>query len=212
MTKSFQMGLQRKKTKNLLYRWPVSGGGTLGATAVYFQTVIGHDEAMLMCNLFLQFLDTRILELDNFTAFNADEMIMMIAAVSDFVKGLTAAKVTLFGKATFRQQLERPVNCRIADMGMLFSNPVIKFLGRQMGGSTEKFIQNDFPLTRKLESLLADIISEHLAFVGHGTSDEIEYQITRGNRRMSRCNRGRRHLSQITRQPAAIDKKWRSNS
>jgi hypothetical protein len=147
--------------------------------------MVADGEIVFFGHLLLQLFDAKVLEFYDFTAFSADQVIMMLTAMRYLVKGLSGAEIALLRQAAFCQKLERSVNGGVADMGMLFADFQIKFLSRQMGLHPKEFIQNDLSLACEFESLLADILSEYLAFFGHAPSSEIEYQSNRVTIRVS---------------------------
>lgn len=85
---------------------------------------------MFLRYLALQLFYTLILEFDNFTAFGADKMIVMLTLIGHFVKSLPGTEIALFSQAALSQQLKRSINSGISDTRMFFSHLQVEIFGR----------------------------------------------------------------------------------
>ena len=83
-------------------------------------------KAMFPGDFNLKRLDPRILELDNLTARDTDQVVVMLVMLAGFVTCLAVAKMTLFGYAALRKQFQAAVNGRIADTGMFLTQTQIE--------------------------------------------------------------------------------------
>ncbi len=84
-------------------------------------TVIIDFEMMCRCNLLLQFVYLWFLELNNQSAFYANHVIMVPVRPGRLKTRLSISKMLLYGNSTLRQQLQRSMNRRVADLRMFFS-------------------------------------------------------------------------------------------
>jgi hypothetical protein len=117
-------------------------------------------ETVLPGNLNLQLFNARVFEFDDFPAGDTDQVVMMLIQVTGFVTGLSVTEIPLFGYAAFGKQLQGTVNSGITDSRVLFANPQVKLLGREMRTGTQEILENDFPLPGRLQALFEQELSE----------------------------------------------------
>lgn len=100
-----------------------------GAHAVEFQFMGLDGEAIPAGDLFLKLFDVFILEFHDLAAGGADEVIVVPLVRHIIVLGLRA-EVACLGQSYFAKEIERPINCGKADMGVLFRElPIHLFRG-----------------------------------------------------------------------------------
>ena len=107
------------------------------------------------------------LKFENFPASCAHEMIVVF--VFDLVTRHTIIKTTLFGQAGLYKQLQRAVNRRVADSGVLVSNQLIEVFASEVAARFEKRLEDHLALLRLLEVVTLKISRKRflLEFVGH---------------------------------------------
>src|SRR6185436_14729816 len=88
-------------------------------------------ETALLCNLVLALLDLGIVELLDAAALEAHEMVVVPALV-ELVDRLAAFEVVAREKPGLLELREHAVHRREPDVGMLFEEPSIHVLGREM--------------------------------------------------------------------------------
>ena len=132
-------------------RSPQRGSLALPAAPVQLQAMALDPEAVLTGDRFLQRLDLRVFELDDGAAFGTDQVIVVLFTGPRFIAGLAVTKVAGFGDATLGEELESAVHRRVTDMRMLLTQAQVELLGGEVLPGPEKFIQDDLPLTGRLQ-------------------------------------------------------------
>lgn len=82
-------------------------------------------EAMRLRHLLLKLLDVHIFEFDDFLALCANQMVMVIDIVSQFISGMPVAELPLLRQTAFAEKVERPVDRRQSDRGMLLLHDAV---------------------------------------------------------------------------------------
>jgi hypothetical protein len=119
-----------------------------------------YGKAVLFGDLILKLFDTRILEFDDLTAPDADQMIMMLVMIAGFVTCLTITKMSLFGNPALGEKFQAAVNRRITNPGVLLAQAKIELFRRKMRTGAQELFENNFPLARRLQPLRQEVISE----------------------------------------------------
>ena len=91
------------------------------ARAVKLKTVTFNQKTMLSCDFHLESLDTRVLEFNDFTAGDANQVIMMFVVVAGLVTCLTISKMTLLGDTALCKQFQAAMNGCITDTRVLLA-------------------------------------------------------------------------------------------
>lgn len=68
----------------------------------------------------LQFFDRIVFKLNDSTASDTDQMVVMLAALGTLIKFFTVAEILLFKNAAFFQQNKRTIHRRLGDRPILF--------------------------------------------------------------------------------------------
>ena len=74
-----------------------------------------HGEAVTSRDLLLQALDRGLFEFRDRAAFDADEVVVVVVVVRDLVPRDPVAEATLVSDTALGEQLQRPIDGRIAD-------------------------------------------------------------------------------------------------
>ncbi len=127
-------------------------------------------------DLFLKSLYARFLKLNNRLAFHTDQMIMMgVTVVGEFVPREAIAKAPLMRNIAFGQEFQRPIDGRVANLGILLSNFREKFFDAYVVRHPEEGIDDEAPLIGRAQPFLRHVRGEEgpkmfeVAFgVGHG--------------------------------------------
>lgn len=89
-------------------------------------------------NFILFVFDDFAVKLNQRAALRANQMIVMLMIVTVFVARVAIGKSFLSREAAFRQELERPVNCRKADRRVFGFDEVIQIFGTGMTFGAQK--------------------------------------------------------------------------
>ena len=138
--------------------------------AIELMPVSENEKSVALRDLVLGILDQRAFEFLNLSAFGAHEMIVMF--VFDFVACNPVIKVSFGRQACFDEQLHRPVNRRIPNIGMLFADASVEVFARHVALRLEERRENQLTLLRMLELVALKIRTKRLQFdfVGHDGS------------------------------------------
>lgn len=135
-----------------------------GAQTVEFEAVGLNGKAIPAGDFFLKPLNVAVFELDDLPAASADQMVMMTFVGDVIVLGL-GAEVSSLGEAGFTEEVERTVNGRQSEMGILPSELVVKLLRGDVL-LLEKGIEDEFPLARIFQLVLSKMVLENSHFFG----------------------------------------------
>ena len=116
------------------------------------------------CHLVLQRLYLGREEFDDFAAFGADHVIVMLVVVMMLVVGLVVAESHLTRKAGFGQKFERAVNGRVADRRIEFVNEPVKVLARKVLLGAQKCFEDKIALPRPAQPGGLNVLKKDLFF------------------------------------------------
>ena len=136
---------------------------TIGAQTVHFVPVRLEQEAVSVCDVVLQRLDARLLELDDLPAVDADEVIVVRGIVSKFVSREPVAKVALVGHSAFREQFERAVNGGVPHARILSAHLSEQLFDAHVVVHREERLDDDVALIGRTQTALAHISREQCA-------------------------------------------------
>lgn len=94
-------------------------------------------------------------------------MIVMLVLVIVFVMGAAVAEAHFAGQPRPGQKLQRAVNRRLPDAGVLFAHQAIEILAGHMILGAEKDFQDQVALRGSLEALSAKVFEEDFLLFGH---------------------------------------------
>jgi hypothetical protein len=114
--------------------------------------------------LFLETLDFLILELHDFSAAGADQVVM-VALVRDVVVLRLGAEVAGLGQARFAEQIQRAVNGRQSDVRVFLGQQAVHLLGGDVL-VLEKGMENVFALPGELELVLGEMVLQDADLLG----------------------------------------------
>jgi exodeoxyribonuclease VII small subunit len=103
----------------------------------------------------LEALDVVVLELEDETAFDADEMVVVIA--DDLEARLAIAELALDREAAVDEQLERSVDGRVTDARVTLADFGEELVDRDVIARAEKLLDDRFALRRRVESTVLDV-------------------------------------------------------
>ena len=123
------------------------------------------------CDVFLPFFNVGIVDFFNFSALQANEMVMVAGGIGHFVAGDVIAEMDFSGKTGFTEELKRPVDCGLTDAGILLGNNLVEFLKRMMPWKIEKCLSNDTSLHCCIHAFALHkgqkIFNSRRFFIGH---------------------------------------------
>lgn len=123
------------------------------------------------CDVFLPFFNVGIVDFFNFSALEANEMVMVAGGIGHFVAGDVIAEMDFSGKTGFTEELKRPVDCGLTDAGILLGNNLVEFLKRMMPWKIEKCLSNDTSLHCCIHAFALHkgqkIFNSRRFFIGH---------------------------------------------
>jgi len=119
-------------------------GAALGAGAVHLVLVAEELEVVAGGDGFLELFDLRLLELDDLRARGADEVVVVRGLVRELVAREAVTELALEGDAALREQLQGPVDRRVADLRVLLptsarSSSMLMWFGALKNVSTMSF-------------------------------------------------------------------------
>ncbi len=141
------------------------GGPSMAATRaepVELQAVGLDHEAVFCRDLFLQPLDFAVLEFDDRAAAGADEMVVM-AFMGDVVVLRLGAEVASLGDSSFAKEVQRAIDRRETQMGILLGELMIHRLGRHVLLPKERR-ENQLPLAGQFQLMLGQVLAKHVHF------------------------------------------------
>ena len=84
--------------------------------------------------------------------------------VLNLIPSHAVVKTSLFGETGFHEKLERSINCRIADPGVVLANLLIEVLTRHVATRFEKRFEDHLALLRLLEIVALKILRKRFLF------------------------------------------------
>lgn len=111
----------------------------------------GQCESLGLGELFLEPLNPGIHNLDTASAVAADQMIMMGLAVCGLVARHAVPEIHFPGNPRLAEQLQRPVDGRLPDLGIDLLDKVVKFLRRVVSLALPENVEDQAPLRGELQ-------------------------------------------------------------
>ena len=139
----------------------------VGADAEDAQKVLFDFKAMLGGHRVLNRLKLGGEELNYLATLHADHVVVMLVLVVMLVVCSPVAEAHFACESGFSQELERAIDCGLAD-GRVFglNEPVEVFAGEMLFGP-QKDVKNQVALRRALESSLLQVLDEYFLLFGH---------------------------------------------
>src|SRR5262245_29368209 len=132
----------------------VAGG--LRAEPVELVAVAQHGEAAEpLGDALLQALDLVVLELEDQAALHADQVIVVVA--DDLVARLAVAELALDGEAAVDQELERPVDRGVADLGLALAHLEEQLVDRDVLAGAKELLDDRLALRGDIEPAILDV-------------------------------------------------------
>ncbi len=126
--------------------------------------MMGNHKAIALSNPLLESLKGWILELDDFSTIQADEVIMVGSFRGGFISRFPILKFSSSGQTQLGQQLERAVNGDVADPRMGLSHLGINLREALVAGGVQEDVENLLPLLGCLQSFSRDPCFEKPGF------------------------------------------------
>src|SRR5262249_37517621 len=144
----------------------------LRADAVELHPVTAHDEAEEARDPLLELLELLAVELDDLPAALADDVVvMLLGGLGGLVAGLPVVEVTLVRQPAFLEQLEGPVDRRIADARVHLLHGRVQLLDREVLARAEEGARDVVALRSRLEAPLAQRLLEESHAGAHHARD-----------------------------------------
>jgi len=112
--------------------------------------VVENLKTVALGNAILKCLKGVILEFNNLSTLEADQVIMVVLSLSGFVLCLPIRKFPLSGQAKTGEKLQGSVDSRVANLGMSLRHLGIDLSKVLVARGIEKDIENLFPLLGRL--------------------------------------------------------------
>lgn len=93
--------------------------GAIGTKSIELQFVAVDGKAMRLCHLFLELLDIHVFKFDDLLALGADQVVVMVDIVGQFIPGVPVAELPLLRQAAFAEEIQGAVDRRQPDRGVL---------------------------------------------------------------------------------------------
>ncbi len=135
------------------------------------QQVLGHLEAMLCGHRILKRFQLGGEKLDDPPTLRANHVIVMLMFVIVFVVSAPVSKANLAREPGLGQQLQRSIHRCLPDAGVFLPHQAIKVFAGEVCFGAQKYVENEVPLRRALESLLLDVLEKNFLLFSHGLGD-----------------------------------------
>lgn len=135
-----------------------------GAQSVEFEAVGLNGKAVPAGDFFLKPFNIAVFEFDDLPTAGADQMVVMTFVRDVIVLGL-GTKVSSLGEAGLTEEVERTIDGRQSEMGILPSELVVKLFCSNVF-LLEKGIEDEFPLARVFQLVLPKMFLENSHFFG----------------------------------------------
>lgn len=135
-----------------------------GAQSVEFEAVGLNGKAIPAGDFFLKPFNIAVFEFDDLPTAGADQMVVMTFVRDVIVLGL-GTKVSSLGEAGLTEEVERTIDGRQSEMGILPSELVVKLFCSNVF-LLEKGIEDEFPLARVFQLVLPKMFLENSHFFG----------------------------------------------
>jgi hypothetical protein len=119
-------------------------------------------------DLFLQHLDVLVFEFDDFSAAGADQMIVVVHVIDEFIAGVAAAKLMLLREAALAEEVECSIDGGKADGPVDLLDLLVEFLGGDVPLGLQKHLEDHISLLGNLEVVLGDVFLKNLFLVSPG--------------------------------------------
>jgi len=126
--------------------------------------MMGSLKTVTLGNPLLKGFKSRILELNDLSATEADEVVMVGSIGSRFVSRFPILKFSSSGQTKPGQKLEGAVHGNIADFRVGFSNLGINLCETLVPGGVQKGVEDLFPLLCCLQPFLGDPCFKEVSF------------------------------------------------
>src|SRR6516165_8118497 len=142
----------------------------LRADAVELHPMPAHDEAEEARDPLLELLELLAVELDDLPAALADDVVVvLLGGLGGLVAGLPVVEVALVRQPAFLEQLEGPVDGRVADARVHLLHGRMQLLDREVLPRPEERARDVVALSSRLEAPLAQrLLEESHAGAHHG--------------------------------------------
>ena len=134
---------------------------TLCASSKDLKGVTQWPKPELSTNSALNLFKFRHKELNGIAASRANHVMVRSAVQAELVAGYPIVKIDLIGEAALCQELESTINSRIADAGIALPHKPVQLFGAEVVTRGEKYVENAVALRALLETLFAEMSSEH---------------------------------------------------
>ena len=122
--------------------------------------MVGHREAVLLRDLDLEALDLVIAELDDVTAVDADEVVVVVAVVGRLVARGAVAEAARLGQAAIDEELQGPVDGGLADVGVLGPDRGVELVDVRVARVREEGLGDGAPLAGHAQATLGEVGGE----------------------------------------------------
>ena len=138
--------------------------------AVQLQFVVKHLETVFVRDLSLMLLDIQVLELDDLSAFRADQVIVVFGVIGKLIACLPVSEISRLRQAALAEEIQGAVHGRQPDIGLLPAHPLKEILRRDVPVHLQEGLQDLGALLRKLHVVPPDVLSQNSLNFRHGTS------------------------------------------
>jgi len=111
-------------------------------------------KVVFLGDLFLQALDFILFELDDLSAFEADEMVVVVTR-GLFETGVPVSELPLMGEPQLLEELEGAIHRDVSDFRIHFFDPFQEVFDGEMSPGAKKSFQNDVPFLAVAYSFFA---------------------------------------------------------
>jgi hypothetical protein len=129
---------------------------------------MGDLKTVTLGNAILKGFKCWVLEFNNLSAIETDQVIMVAPFRSGFKSGLSVSEFSLGGQTETSEEPQGAVNGGIADFGIGFCDLGINLGKALMPGRIQKDIEDLFPLSGRLQSFFRNPCPKEIGF--HGSS------------------------------------------
>jgi hypothetical protein len=163
---------------------------TMNTPAIKLHAMVQDLEAVTLGDPFLQRFEGVILELNNLSAFKADQMIMMGFRRNRFIPGLSVIELPLGGQAEAGEKLQGPVYRGIPDLRVFLRDLGMNLREVTVSGGVEKHPENLFPLPGRFQPFFGNFRLEQRDFQPAGLFEiEIQFHLCPNFPRLSTIDR-----------------------
>src|SRR5262249_21621890 len=117
---------------------------------------------VLIGDFVLFVFDHLTVKLDQPVALGADQMVVMLMVIVMFISRSAIAQTLFPRQPALMQQLERAINRRKTDRGILVLDQIIKIFGAQMAFGFQKYFEYQLPLPSLLKLGALEMLEKNL--------------------------------------------------